>query len=225
MKIFWLIPLCILMFFIKISVENFDDAKREQRAVALWMSAQDNPDENTNAKIRLAIENLSYSQLFDKTRVVNPTLLADLYYTLANSQHDVGKSQEYNQQAKLNYLHALKNTPTKSTNWASLAMVKWDLQEIDEDYLRYIMNAHRYGQHEPRTHIKLVQLSAKIIANDFTMSSNLEAIFLHHLNFGITHSKSRSDILEDLNMDSSIRNKYCSWIKEKHSIKAKLKCA
>ena len=206
-------------------MQQFDNAKREQQAMTLWTSSQQNADENTDAKILLAIEKLSHSPLFDKTAIVNPALLALFYNTLADNQSDGGKSQEYNQQAKLNYLNALKSKPTKSTNWASLAMIKWNLQEVDEDYLRYIMNAHRYGKHEPRTHIKLVQLGAKIISNKVTMSPKLKPIFLHHLVFGITHKKSRPSILQGVNKDGSIRNEFCSWIEENKTARKKLKCA
>ena len=254
MKLFWLIPALILIFFVKLSLEKFDNTMREQDARALFKEARKSDNENTEATILLAIEKLSYSQLFDKKALVNSSLVANYYRILAGNlsvadnqsdvdelldtevladvdnrsdadkQRDANKSKEYYRQAKLSFLDALKIQPTKSRNWALLAMTKWDLQEKDDDYLRYIMNAHRYGQHEPQTHIKLVQLGAKILSNDVTMPSELKPILLHHLTFGMSHSKSAPSILYGIIRNGKIRDGFCSWIEENETVSTKLKC-
>ncbi|MCF2949903.1 hypothetical protein L0668_17420 [Paraglaciecola aquimarina] len=224
MKFFWFIPVFILLFLVKVSLEQLDNAKREIDARAFWAQSQESDGENTDTFISLAIEKLTYSQLFDKKTIFHPALLGHLYRELADNQSDVGKAQEYYRQAKLNYLNELKINPTESIIWASLARVKRDLQEVDEEYVSYLVNANHYGQHDPITHIELVQLGAEVIIKDYPLSSTLKSIFLHHLIFGITHPKSMQTIMQDINKDDSARNEFCSWIKDNKSASKKLKC-
>ena len=243
MKLFWLIPAFILILFVKISLEQFDNTMREQDARALYSEAQQSADENTEVTILLAIEKLSYSQLFDKKTIVNPSLIASYYAALADNlidadgqsyvdnrsdaviQRDVDKPQAYYRQSEMYYLNALKVRPTKSVDWASLAMIKLDLQEVDEDYFQYISNAHRYGKHEPQTHIELVQVGAEMFLNEVVITSEFKSIFLHHLIFGITHHRSRLSILNGIIEDGITRDGFCSWIEKNKSAKKKLNCA
>lgn len=301
MKLLWLIPAFILVLFVKISLEQFDNTMREQDARALFREAQQSDDENKEATILLAIEKLSYSQLFDKKAIVNPSLIASYYATLADNlidaddlndaynlidtyklidadvdviieaynlidseadelidaynlidvynlvnaddsidadeqsyvdnrsdaviQRDVDKPRAYYRQSEMYYLNALKIRPTKSVDWASLAMIKLDLQEVDEDYFQYITNAHRYGKHEPQTHIELVQVGAEMFSNEVVITSEFKSIFLHHLIFGITHQRSSLSILNGIIEDGITRDGFCSWIEKNKSAKKKLNCA
>lgn len=56
-------------------------------------------------------------------------------------------------------------------------MIKLDLQEIVEDYLQYITNAHHYGKHAPQTHIELVQLGAEMFSIEVVITSEFKSIF------------------------------------------------
>ena len=65
-------------------------------------------------------------------------------------------------QAKSLYLQATELRPSWPTTWASLALVKWHLQEFDQQLLTYLNKAHQFGKNQPEVHLIWVQLASAI---------------------------------------------------------------
>lgn len=49
--------------------------------------------------------------------------------------------------AKLYYLKAVELRPTWPVTWATLAVLKWRLEEIDQEMIDFLKQADKYGQH------------------------------------------------------------------------------
>ncbi|MGL1958252.1 MAG: VpsP family polysaccharide biosynthesis protein [Colwellia sp.] len=47
--------------------------------------------------------------------------------------------------AEEDYIAAVENRPTWPVTWATLAILKWRLDEIDEEMVNYLNNAYKYG--------------------------------------------------------------------------------
>lgn len=226
MKFIGLVMLTVVLFLSYLAIEQFDVAMRELDAKALFGRSQqkDIAPQEAETLLLQAIEKLRYSDLFAKQMVVNPAVLAAYYRVLAEQQDDAEKAQTSYQHAKLYFRNALTLKPTKSTNWTSLALVKWALAEVDDDYFQSIANADRFGQHDPQTHIKLVQLGALMIEQNLNFTPDIQAIILHHLIYGLLHPKSDLSIQYGIIRSDKVRARFCFWLSQTNELKTKLEC-
>ena len=60
---------------------------------------------------------------------------------------DKSKQAELLLQAKQYYLNAVELRPTWPVTWATLAVLKWRLEEIDQEMIDFLKQADKYGQH------------------------------------------------------------------------------
>ncbi|NMP16485.1 hypothetical protein [Thalassotalea sp. Y01] len=52
--------------------------------------------------------------------------------------------------ANILYLQSTQLRPSWPVTWASLAINKWHLGEFDQEFVRYLLNAYRYGKNHPQ---------------------------------------------------------------------------
>lgn len=64
-----------------------------------------------------------------------------------SKEFDKKKQKELLLQAKRNYLHAVELRPTWPVTWAALAVLKWRLEEIDQEMIDYLNQADKFGQY------------------------------------------------------------------------------
>ncbi|MDG2392991.1 MAG: hypothetical protein P8M49_05725 [Thalassotalea sp.] len=65
-------------------------------------------------------------------------------------------------QAKELYLQSTKLRPTWPGTWAALALIKWQLNEFDNELKRYLKNAHSFGKNSPEVHLVWAELAIAI---------------------------------------------------------------
>ena len=65
-------------------------------------------------------------------------------------------------QAKELYLKSTKLRPTWPGTWAALALIKWQLNEFDNELKRYLKNAHSFGKNSPEVHLVWAELAIAI---------------------------------------------------------------
>jgi tetratricopeptide (TPR) repeat protein len=64
-----------------------------------------------------------------------------------SDEFDENKQRELLLQAKRYYLNAVELRPTWPFTWATLAVLKWRLEEIDQEMINFLKQADKYGQH------------------------------------------------------------------------------
>lgn len=64
-----------------------------------------------------------------------------------SKEFDVKKQKELLLQAKGYYLQAVELRPTWPVTWSALAVLKWRLEEIDQEMVDFLMQADKFGQY------------------------------------------------------------------------------
>ncbi|TRX57215.1 hypothetical protein [Thalassomonas sp. M1454] len=64
--------------------------------------------------------------------------------------------------AKQLYLKSTKLRPSWPATWAALALIKWQLNEFDDELKHYLKNAHAFGKNTPEVHLVWSQLAIAI---------------------------------------------------------------
>lgn len=72
--------------------------------------------------------------------------------TIAGFYEDEQHKRELLTQAKAYYLSAVKLRPTWPVTWATLAILKWRLGEIDQQLIDYLQQADKYGPYVQEVH-------------------------------------------------------------------------
>nr|WP_136250272.1 VpsP family polysaccharide biosynthesis protein [Ningiella ruwaisensis] len=86
-----------------------------------------------------------------------------LYADLAGQIEEWGVVAGYSDEsqlkaAKSHYLRATELRPAWPVTWASLALIKWRMQEFDDELLGFLNNADRFGKQTPEVHILFLEL-------------------------------------------------------------------
>lgn len=117
------------------------------------------------------------------------------------------------QNAKLYYLSATKIRPTWPVTWASLAMVKWRLQEFDEEMLQYLVNADHFGPKKPEVNILFAELGIALYASNHTMLIGIRDKVEKRIAQGLRDPQSRervSQIIKDFKVEKQV----CRWLRD-----------
>jgi hypothetical protein len=114
--------------------------------------------------------------------------------------------------AKQYYLQASQLRPSWPVTWASLVMVKWRLQEFDEEMLLYLANASRFGPQKPEVHILYTQLGLTFYNNNNPLLIGIRPQFERHLALGLRNQGSRQAVIEAIN-NSGLIKQICRWFK------------
>jgi hypothetical protein len=114
--------------------------------------------------------------------------------------------------AKQNYLHATQLRPAWPVTWASLALVKWRLQEFDDELLEFLANADRYGPFKPEVHILYSQLGLALYKNNHPLIISIRPEFERHLALGLRNRTSRQIVTNIIN-NSGLNKQVCRWLK------------
>ncbi len=71
---------------------------------------------------------------------------------IAGLYEDEQQKRKLLTQAKVYYLNAVKLRPTWPVTWATLAILKWRLGEIDQQLIDYLQQADKYGPYVQEVH-------------------------------------------------------------------------
>lgn len=126
------------------------------------------------------------------------------------SQQDPASSL---QTAKEYYLEASKARPLWPVTWANLAMIKWRLQEFDEEMLRYLNQADRLGPQAVEVDLLFIRLGIALYQSNNTFYIPLKERIHNRLRSGIVNERSRSLVLSYIDSTESIEF-VCAWMRE-----------
>jgi hypothetical protein len=126
--------------------------------------------------------------------------------------------------AKQYYLQATQLRPSWAVTWASLVMVKWRLQEFDQEMLGFLANADKFGPFKPEVHILYSQLGLALYKNNNRLLIIIRPVFERHLALGMRNRKSRQTVINTIN-NNGLNRQVCRWLRfEPKSTTSPLKC-
>jgi hypothetical protein len=137
-------------------------------------------------------------------------VLGQVYEWGALSSYE--KSKKALSLAKQNYLHATQLRPAWPVTWASLAMIKWRLQEFDDELLEFLANASKFGPFKPEVHILYSQLGLALYKNNHPLIISIRPEFERHLVLGLRNPASRQIVINTIN-NSGLKKQVCRWLK------------
>lgn len=141
-----------------------------------------------------------------------------LYIDLLGQTNEWGAIAEYDDPAtsllaaKAYYLQATKIRPTWPVTWASLVMVKWRLQEFDDEMLFYLNNADHFGPKKPEVNILFVELGIALYKSNHNLLISLRGRLEHRLVQGLSDSQSRDRVISIIT-ENQVEKQVCRWLR------------
>lgn len=120
--------------------------------------------------------------------------------------------------AKEYYLQATQLRPLWPVTWASLAKVKWRLQEFDNEMLFYLAQANKLGPKKPEVNLLFADLGLALYKNSHPMLFKIRPMFYERLAQGLINPLSRNavkQIVENYGVESLV----CRWLSDKPNAK------
>jgi len=114
-------------------------------------------------------------------------------------------------QAQANYIEATKIRPLWPVTWANLVMVKWRLQEFDEEMLDYLSRANKLGPQSVEVHILFVRMGLSLFAANHPMYAYIKDTVRERLRRGLRNPYSRDKIVSFINSTKSMSTA-CAWM-------------
>lgn len=189
------IPLFIMLITIVgfISAFRFGSAALDyyfvRNAIELWQN---------DANLQTEEKYLSAKNAINRAELGHPShpLYADLSGQLTEWGVIAGYiSKETLLDAKNDYLRATKLRPSWPVTWASLALIKWRLQEFDEEMLKYLSMANRLGRQKPEVHVLFVELGLALYQSNHPFFEEVREQTQDRLAVGLRNTQSRERIL------------------------------
>jgi len=139
-----------------------------------------------------------------------------LVYEWAGTGDLFSDNKEKKQQlikAKAYYLDAVKLRPTWPVTWATLAILKWRLGEIDQQLIDYLFQADKFGQHTAEVNQAWLEVGFYLYKNKSTFTAKIVGGLRKHLE--ITFNDSRPDsrkLAIDIIKRHHAERLACSWL-------------
>jgi hypothetical protein len=180
---------------------------RVSNILAQW---QTQGDKQTNEQYLLAKQNIISALDKHPNHPLYLDVMAQIYEWGAisgyeNNKQALGMAKQY-------YLQATRLRPTWPVTWASLVMVKWRLQEFDEEMLGFLVNADKFGPFIPEVHILLSQIGLALYKNNNPLLINIRPVFERHLALGMRNMNSRQTVINTIN-NSGLNKQVCRWLR------------
>ncbi|GGF53862.1 hypothetical protein GCM10011338_02520 [Alteromonas lipolytica] len=204
--------------------QSFDNARREDKALAMIESAKKGDPANYEEQALKAIALLNYRNILGHNVLVDAPLTASILVSMDPYVDDDDRRANYLQTALNYYLAATKLKPAYGNYWALIAQIKIYLGQNDEAFSQYLNLAHEYGPHNYMVHVNLAILAQAMINNGMTISSEQRRIISHHLRYGLVHRKSASSLRLLLVKQDAAQQEMCRWLEDK-TARGKLQCA
>lgn len=203
--------ICLCCLFGLVNTFNFGSASLDfymvKNVFQLW---QDEQDQQSLQQYELARDAI-YSA--NKSHPKHP-----LYIDLIGQTNEWGAIAEYDDSsaslhaAKASYLEATKIRPTWSVTWASLVMVKWRLQEFDDEMLFYLNNADHFGPKKPEVNILFAELGVALYKSNHNLLISLRDRVEYRLIQGLRDPQSRGRVIQIIT-DNSVEKQVCRWLR------------
>jgi hypothetical protein len=142
-----------------------------------------------------------------------------LYLDLLGQVYEWGQISGYEeknqalQQAEKYYLDATKIRPTWPVIWASLANVKWRMQEFDGEMLSYLHRADQFGPRKREVNVFFTELGLALYKTNNLFLLNVREQLKQHLALGLRVGSSRQKvkaIIKKYNAEKIV----CFWLRD-----------
>jgi len=115
--------------------------------------------------------------------------------------------------AKTYYLDAVKLRPTWPVTWATLAILKWRLGEIDQQLIDYLFQADKFGQHTPEVNQAWLEVGFYLYQNKSTFTAKIVKGLRKHLEIIFNDSRPDSRTMAiDIIKRHQAERLACSWL-------------
>ncbi|MBT1452454.1 VpsP family polysaccharide biosynthesis protein [Glaciecola sp. XM2] len=118
--------------------------------------------------------------------------------------------------AKEDYLRATRMRPAWPVTWASLAMIKWRLNEFDEQMLEYLQHAHQLGPQKHEVHILFSQLGLTLYQANHPFYRKIRDKTQTRVLSGLRNPNSRDTVLATIERTDTMRTA-CMWAQVKET--------
>ena len=115
--------------------------------------------------------------------------------------------------AKRHYIEASKARPLWPVTWANLAMVKWRLQEFDEEMLMYLDKADDLGPQSVEVHILYTRLGLTLYNANHPMYTSIKDRVHRRLRLGLRNGQSRPSVVDFIHSSQSLPV-VCRWLQK-----------
>jgi hypothetical protein len=115
--------------------------------------------------------------------------------------------------AKTYYLQATQLRPLWPVTWASLAKLKWRLQEFDDEMLYFLERANTLGPKKAEVNILIADLGLALYVNNHPMLLKIRPMFYQRLAQGVINPYSR-DAVKNIITYYDTENLVCRWLRD-----------
>jgi len=124
---------------------------------------------------------------------------------------DNKKQRELLLQAKQYYLTAVKLRPTWPITWATLAILKWRLKEVDQEMINFLKQADKYGRHTPEVNLAWLDVGLYLYKSKSVYSSQIINGLRVHTELMIKAPLNRAIVVNNLRRHNAI-GLVCRWL-------------
>ncbi|MCH2055472.1 MAG: VpsP family polysaccharide biosynthesis protein [Thalassotalea sp.] len=119
-------------------------------------------------------------------------------------------AEPYFRQAEQAYLTAVHYRPTWPGTWATLAILKWRLGEIDDEMISYLQLADKFGENTPQVHSAWVDLGFLLYKTKSPFIAKVINDVRKHLASMLANPKTTSEAI-DIAKRHGAERLACSW--------------
>jgi hypothetical protein len=205
------LAICILI----IAAFGFLNALRFAGASVVYSAVRDNVSNwhsNIGIQDKEAFESVNLS-------IFTANLLHSshpLYIDFAGQVDEWGEVSGFGQQnslqkAEQHFQDAVKIRPLWPVSWANLAMIKWRLQEFDQQMFAYVMKAHELGSQSAEVHTLFALLGITLNNANHPMFNDIGDLSREHISRGLRNEQSKKLIVAFVQSTSSLST-VCRWV-------------
>jgi len=113
--------------------------------------------------------------------------------------------------AKQDYLAASKVRPLWPSTWANLAMIKWRLQEFDDEMLTFLRKANNYGSQTPEVHMLFSRLGVSLYKSNHPMYTEFKDAIRNHIRLGLRNENLNQELVDYITLSNALGD-VCRWL-------------
>jgi hypothetical protein len=115
--------------------------------------------------------------------------------------------------AKAHYLRASELRPYWPVTWASLMMIKWRQQQLDDELLLYLQMAAKLGPQKPEVHVVIIEFGLALYQANHPFLLQFRPEFYRRLALGLKNPQSQGQVIHLLEQYQATKLA-CRWLKD-----------
>ena len=177
-----------------------------------WQEAQEVTSNDSFEKASLAV---ATAKILHSSNPLYIDLAGELNEWASLAGEDISNKtlQQSLESAKAYYLEATKNRPLWPVSWANLAMIKWRMQEFDDEMMTYLQKADTLGSQSHEVDLLFTRLGIALYQSNNPFYTNLRDTVHNRLRASLVDERSRVMVLAYIESTKSIEVA-CAWMKQ-----------